>query len=104
MTVSTSLWHFMIAFAPVGVCLAIPTSIEIMHSSKAVVGVLAARGGAGTVVWSVGLAELWSGAVGLARWAGAARGGGAAGNAGMGRVVARLLVALGLGLVAGWMG
>jgi hypothetical protein len=63
--------------------------------------VLAARGGAGTVVWSVGLAELWSGAVGPARWAGAARGGGAAGNAGMGRVVARLLVALGLGLVAG---
>ena len=67
---------------------------------------LAARGGAGTVVWSVGLAELWSRAVGLARWAGAARGDGAAGNAGMGRVVARLLVALGLGLglVAGWMG
>ena len=38
MTVSTSLWHFLIAFAPVGECLAIPTSIEIMHSSKAVVG------------------------------------------------------------------
>jgi hypothetical protein len=47
--------------------------------------------GAGAVVWSVGLAEMWSGAVGLARWAGAARGGGAAGDAGMGRVVARLL-------------
>ncbi|GMY19602.1 hypothetical protein FCV25MIE_14841, partial [Fagus crenata] len=43
------------------------------------------------MVWSVGLAELWSGAVGLARWAGAARRGGAAGDAGMGRVVARLL-------------
>jgi hypothetical protein len=37
-TVSTSLWHFMIAFAHVGECLAIPTSIEIMHSSKAAVG------------------------------------------------------------------
>lgn len=36
-TVSTSLWHFMIAIAPAGECLAIPTSIEIMHSSKAVV-------------------------------------------------------------------
>uniref|UniRef100_A0A2N9EKP8 Uncharacterized protein n=1 Tax=Fagus sylvatica TaxID=28930 RepID=A0A2N9EKP8_FAGSY len=40
---------------------------------------MAARGGAGAVVWSVGLAERWSGAVGLARWAGA-RGGGAAGD------------------------
>jgi hypothetical protein len=56
--------------------------------------------GAGAVVWSVGLAERWSGVVGLARWAGA-RGGGAAGDAGMGRVVARLLVALGWWL-AGW--
>lgn len=36
-TVSTSLWHFMIAVAPAGECLAIPTSIEIMHSSNAVV-------------------------------------------------------------------
>ncbi len=43
--------------------------------------------GAGAVVWSVGLAERWSGVVGLARWAGA-RGVGAAGDAGMGRVVA----------------
>jgi hypothetical protein len=65
--------------------------------------VLAARGGAGAVVWSVGLAEQWSGAVGLAaRWAGA-RGGGAAGDAGMGRVVARLLVALGPVARGGWL-
>uniref|UniRef100_A0A2N9IMI7 Uncharacterized protein n=1 Tax=Fagus sylvatica TaxID=28930 RepID=A0A2N9IMI7_FAGSY len=63
---------------------------------------MAARGGAGAVVWSVGLAERWSGAVGLARWAGA-RGGGAAGDAGMGRVVARLLVALGLVARGGWL-
>ena len=60
---------------------------------------LAARGGADAVVWSVGLAKRWSGAVGLARWAGT-RGGGAAGDAGMGRVLVRLLVAL--GLMAGW--
>uniref|UniRef100_A0A2N9HI46 Uncharacterized protein n=1 Tax=Fagus sylvatica TaxID=28930 RepID=A0A2N9HI46_FAGSY len=63
---------------------------------------MAARGGAGAVVWSVGLAERWSGAVGLARWAGA-RGGGAAGDAGMGRVVVRLLVALGLVARGGWL-
>ena len=50
-------------------------------------------------VWHSGLAKRWSGAAGLARWAGA-RGGGAAGDAGMGRVLVRLLVAL--GLVAGW--
>ena len=50
-------------------------------------------------VWHGGLAKRWSGAAGLARWAGA-RGGGAAGDAGMGRVLVRLLVAL--GLVAGW--
>ena len=61
---------------------------------------LAARGGAGAVVWSVGLSEQWSGAVGLATRLAGARGGGAAGDAGMGRVVARLLVVL--GLVAGW--
>jgi hypothetical protein len=46
--------------------------------------------------------ERWSGAVGLARWAGA-RGGGAAGDARMGRVVARLLVALGLVARGGWL-
>ena len=59
------------------------------------------------MVWSVGLAKRWSGAVGLARWAGA-RGGGAVGDAGMGRVgalgvVARLLVALGLVARGGWL-
>uniref|UniRef100_A0A2N9GVQ9 Cytochrome P450 85A1 n=1 Tax=Fagus sylvatica TaxID=28930 RepID=A0A2N9GVQ9_FAGSY len=90
--------------------------------------VLAERGGAGTVVWwsgglerwvwhgglaregaggawrcwHGGLVERWSGAVGLARWAGA-RGGGAAGDAGMGRVVVRLLVALGLVARGGWL-
>jgi hypothetical protein len=52
--------------------------------------------------WHSGLAERWSGAVGLARWAGA-RGGGAAGDAGMGRVVVRLLVALGLVARGGWL-
>uniref|UniRef100_A0A2N9I1R0 Cytochrome P450 85A1 n=1 Tax=Fagus sylvatica TaxID=28930 RepID=A0A2N9I1R0_FAGSY len=61
--------------------------------------VLAERGGAGTVVWWT---VVWSGAVGLARWAGA-RGGGAAGDAGMGRVVVRLLVALGLVARGGWL-
>ena len=61
-----------------------------------------ARGGAGAVVWSVGLAKRWSEAVGLARWVGA-RGGGAAGDAGMGRVVARLLVALVLVAWGGWL-
>ena len=50
-------------------------------------------------VWHGGLAKRWSGAAGLARWAGA-RGGGAAGDAGMGRVLVRLLVAM--ELVAGW--
>uniref|UniRef100_A0A2N9J8Y3 Uncharacterized protein n=1 Tax=Fagus sylvatica TaxID=28930 RepID=A0A2N9J8Y3_FAGSY len=54
---------------------------------------MAARGGAGAVVWSVGLAERWAGA----------RGGGAAGDAGMGRVVVRLLVALGLVARGGWL-
>ena len=63
---------------------------------------LAAREGAGAVVWSVGLAKRWSGAVGLARWAGV-RGGGAIGDAGMGRVVARLLVALVLVARGGWL-
>ena len=58
---------------------------------------LAAREGAGAVVWSVGLAKRWSGAVGLAWWAGV-RGGGAIGDAGMGRVVALVLVARG-----GWL-
>jgi hypothetical protein len=35
---------------------------------------MAARGGAAAVVWSVGLAKRWSGAVGLARWGWRARG------------------------------
>ena len=61
---------------------------------------LAVKGAGGAWrCWHGGLVERWSGAVGLARWAGA-RGGGAAGDAGMGRVLVRLLVAL--GLVAGW--
>jgi hypothetical protein len=52
---------------------------------------------------SVEVLARWSGgAVGLARWAGA-RGGGAAGDAGMGRVVVRLLVALGLVARGGWL-
>jgi|UniRef100_A0A2N9J1Z4 hypothetical protein len=51
--------------------------------------------------WHGGL-ECWAGeVVGLARWAGT-RGGVAVGDAGMGRVVARLLG--GAGLVVGWMG
>jgi hypothetical protein len=59
---------------------------------------MAARGGAGAVVWSVGLAERWV-------WHGGAgaRGGGAAGDAGMGRVVARGVVALGLVARGGWL-
>ncbi len=48
------------------------------------------------------LARWFGGAVGLARWAGA-REGGAAGDARMGRVVVRLLVALGLVARGGWL-
>uniref|UniRef100_A0A2N9H7B7 Cytochrome P450 85A1 n=1 Tax=Fagus sylvatica TaxID=28930 RepID=A0A2N9H7B7_FAGSY len=64
---------------------------------------LAVKGAGGAWrCWHGGLVERWSGAVGLARWAGA-RGGGAAGDAGMGRVVVRLLVALGLVARGGWL-
>ena len=51
------------------------------------------------MVWAEGC---WRRVEVLARWAGA-RGGGAAGDAGMGRVVVRLLVALGLVARGGWL-
>uniref|UniRef100_A0A2N9IPC9 Helicase C-terminal domain-containing protein n=1 Tax=Fagus sylvatica TaxID=28930 RepID=A0A2N9IPC9_FAGSY len=64
---------------------------------------LAVKGAGGTWrCWRGGLERWAGGAVGLARWVGAG-GGGAAVDAGMGRVVARLLVALGLVARGGWL-
>ena len=70
---------------------------------------IAAHGGAGAVVWSVGLEERWTGAVCLARWGWRARGwcrrgcwNGEGGGAGGGGAIAGGAGAGGTGRVAGW--